>query len=471
MMGVLYALADALLAIVSFWIAYSIRGRLSGWRPLFPAPFYLWIVPVIVVLWVGAAWISGAYRDPGALQLRRVITDPVKTTIFATLALFAFISVFKIGFISRAVLLFCAVIELILMIVFRLAAHRGRLGAAVAGFRHFLVVGETPEALELAKEIEANARRGMRLSGFARLAPVNAGNASGRAEPAETGLARSYPIFDAAALPELLRRQVIDEVIFAVSKDDLDRLEDALLACELEGVKTRLSLSFFPHEISRVSLDHLRGTPLLTFTSTPENEYLILLKRLADFVMAGVLLVVLSPIFLLLALAVKLTSKGPVFFRQTRCGLGGRKFTLYKFRSMRAGADEQRDDLAAMNELDGPVFKIRNDPRCTPAGRLMRRLSLDELPQLLNILAGDMSFVGPRPPLPREVELYERWQRRRLRMRPGLTCLWALEGRSRLDFNRWMELDLEYIDRWSPALDWKILMKTIPVVVLGRGAF
>jgi len=159
-----------------------------------------------------------------------------------------------------------------------------------------------------------------------------------------------------------------------------------------------------------------------------------------------------------------------VLYSQTRCGLGGRQFRVYKFRSMRADADSLRAELRALNEVDGPVFKMKNDPRCTNIGRLMRKFSLDELPQLFNILTGDMSFVGPRPPLPEEVEKYEPWQRRRLRMKPGLTCLWALEGRSGLDFRRWMELDLEYIDRWSPALDWKILVKTIPVVLSGKGA-
>ena len=173
---------------------------------------------------------------------------------------------------------------------------------------------------------------------------------------------------------------------------------------------------------------------------------------------------------LLLAALVKLTSPGPVLYRQTRCGLGGRRFTLTKFRSMVADAEQRQAELAALNEADGPVFKIRNDPRVTAVGWWMRRLSLDELPQLWNILKGDMSFVGPRPPLASEVEKYERWQRRRLRMRPGLTCLWALEGRSNLSFRRWMELDLQYIDTWSPALDLKIFLKTIPVVLLGRGA-
>ncbi|MGH9397349.1 MAG: sugar transferase [Terriglobia bacterium] len=481
MMGVLYALADALLALASFWIAHLIRAHLASLRPLYPVAFYLWILPVMIVLWIGAGWAAGIYRDVHEGELRRAFLDPLKVAFFATLLLFALASVFRLEVISRALMGFYAVIEFLLMIAFRLAAFWGKLGASVAGFRNFLLVGATAETIEMAKEIEANESRGMRLAGFARFSatteqvmqpgPSGPSGRMGADALDQTGLHRVYPVHQVRHLPDLLRRHVIDEVIFAVSKDDLGELEDALLICELEGVKARLSLSFFPHAISRVSLDRLRGTPLLTFTSTPEDEYLMLLKRLVDFVMAAVLVVLLSPLFLALAVLIKVTSRGPVLFRQKRCGLGGRKFTVYKFRSMRADAPQGREALEALNEMDGPVFKIRNDPRCTAAGRLMRRLSLDELPQLLNILKGDMSFVGPRPPLPEEVERYERWQRRRLRMPPGLTCLWALDGRSHLDFKRWMELDLEYIDHWSPALDWKILLKTIPVVVLGRGAF
>ena len=188
-------------------------------------------------------------------------------------------------------------------------------------------------------------------------------------------------------------------------------------------------------------------------------------------VLALALLIALSPLLLILALLVRLTSRGPVLYRQTRCGLGGRRFRLLKFRSMVDGAEKLRPQMEHLNEADGPVFKIALDPRCTSLGRWLRRTSADELPQLWNILRGDMSFVGPRPPVPEEVEKYQTWQRRRLRMRPGLTCLWALEGRSRLNFDRWMQLDLSYIDRWSLWLDAKIFFKTIPHVLFGRGAW
>ncbi len=218
----------------------------------------------------------------------------------------------------------------------------------------------------------------------------------------------------------------------------------------------------------------LRGSyphvPLLTFASSPQNEGGMLLKRALDFVMAGVVLVLLSPLFLILALVVRLTSPGPVFYRQTRCGLGGRRFSLLKFRSMAVDAEDSQSHLEDLNEVDGPVFKMRDDPRCTTVGRWIRVFSLDELPQLWNVLCGDMSLVGPRPPLPREVQQYEPWQRKRLCMRPGMTCLWALEGRSQLRFDRWVKLDLLYIDRWSIWLDFKILFKTIPAVLSGKGA-
>lgn len=468
MMGVLYSLADALAAVIGFWLAHTIRLGLTNLRPLYPVSHYLWIVPLVVVLWVGAGWASGLYRDVEEQSLRQALAGTVKVCIAATVLLFAIIFAFKLEYISRFLLVLYALVDFCLMLLLRLAADRwgGQFSASVAGFRHFLIVGNTREAIEIARSIEANEPRGMRLSGFALTAAGQPGGS-----PGQSGLKHRYPVYPVSKLSELLRAHVIDEVIFAVSREEVDQLEDTFLLCEQEGVKTRLSLSFFPHVISRVSLEHLRETPLLTFSTTPENEYFILLKRVADFCMAAVMVAVLSPLLLALTVLIRLTSRGTVLYRQTRCGLGGRKFTLYKFRSMRADADSLKEEMVALNEVDGPVFKIRNDPRCTTVGRLMRRLSLDELPQLFNILKGDMSFVGPRPPLPEEVEKYERWQRRRLRMQPGLTCLWALEGRSHLNFKRWMELDLEYIDHWSPMLDCKILLKTIPVVLLGRGAF
>ena len=482
MMGGLYLLADLLLALGSFWLAHEIRSRLITPRPLYPLSHYPWIVPLAVGMWMAVGLVAGIYREVREEELRRAFADPLEVGLISTTLLFALTFAFKLEIISRLLLGLYAALDLAAMIGFRLVARRfaGPLRRSVAGMRSFLLVGDAPEVAEIARAIEAHESHGMRLFGFVRVNPAvqpalrrpeGLGGAAGRRSgPARAQLRGAYPVWAISQLPELLRRQVIDEVIFAVSKDELEKLEDAFLRCEEEGVKTRVLLNFFPHVISKVYLERLGEKPLLTFSATPESESLLLVKRLVDFVLALALLIILSPLFLVLALLIKLTSRGPVLYRQTRCGLGGRPFTLHKFRSMQPDADLRREELEALNEMDGPVFKIRTDPRCTRVGRLMRRFSLDELPQLVNILKGDMSFVGPRPPLPEEVEKYERWQRRRLRMPPGLTCLWALEGRSQLSFRRWMELDLEYIDNWSMALDWKILLKTIPVVLLGRGA-
>jgi exopolysaccharide biosynthesis polyprenyl glycosylphosphotransferase len=466
LIGLVYLFTDFLLVLASFGLAYGLRAHLPGVRQFFPISNYPWIVPLIVALWVGTGLVAGIYREIHEEDLRRALVDPLKVGLAATILLFAVISVIKFQYISRLLLGIYASIDFLMMICFRLVARAfaAPLRRSVSGLRTFLLVGGGPEMAEIAHTLEANESRGMRLFGF-----VHTGAGPAEAESSWQGLAKSYPAFALPALPDLLRRQVIDEVIFVVGKEELEKLGDTFLVCEEEGVKARVLLSFFPQVISKVYLERLGSKPFLTFSATPEDEFL-LLKRTLDFIMALVALVALSPLLLLLAMLVKLTSRGPILFSQTRCGLGGRRFTLYKFRSMRADADLLREELEALNELDGPVFKIRNDPRCTPIGRFMRKFSLDEFPQLLNILKGDMSFVGPRPPLPDEVEKYERWQRRRLRMQPGLTCLWALEGRSKLSFRRWMELDLEYIDHWSMTLDWKILLKTIPIVLVGRGA-
>ncbi|HEY9420692.1 MAG TPA: sugar transferase, partial [Thermoanaerobaculia bacterium] len=280
-----------------------------------------------------------------------------------------------------------------------------------------------------------------------------------------------YPILGQMDdIPRLVEHHVVDDVIFAVTRRDLDRLEDLFLSLQEQGIRTRFAMDLFPHTRARVDLEDLDGMPLMSFATTPTNTFQLMAKRLLDVVLASLLLLLAMPIVGLIALVIKATSGGSILFRQTRCGLNGRIFTLYKFRTMVADAEERRLDLLHLNEMNGPVFKLRSDPRVTFFGRFLRRFSLDELPQLWNVLRGDMSLVGPRPPIPEEVAKYQRWQRRRLAMKPGLTCLWQVSGRNDLDFDRWMQLDLEYIDSWSPLLDLKILLKTIPAVLSGKGA-
>jgi exopolysaccharide biosynthesis polyprenyl glycosylphosphotransferase len=287
--------------------------------------------------------------------------------------------------------------------------------------------------------------------------------------PSEIRLEFDYKVFPLEKLPALLRSHVIDEIVFAVGSEELADLEDVFLLCVEEGVSTRVAVDFFPHVNSKVSLEQLGFTPLLTFSAAPQDEIRLLAKRVIDVAISAAGLILLMPLMAVIALLIRVTSAGPIIFRQQRCGLNGRRFTFYKFRSMCANAEELKHGLRHLNRR-ATAFKIRDDPRLTSIGRYLRKFSIDEWPQLWNVLRGDMSLVGPRPAVPEEVENYQQWQRRRLRMRPGLTCLWALAGRDAIDFETWMKMDMQYIDNWSLALDWKILALTIPRVLTGHGA-
>lgn len=271
-------------------------------------------------------------------------------------------------------------------------------------------------------------------------------------------------------IPFILHRKVIDRVIFVVPRLWLHRLDDVILACEREGISTSISLDLYDLRIARMRQTYFSEFPLLEFETFNANEWELFFKRTIDIIFSLIFIILLSPVFILTTIAIKLESKGPVLFSQIRSGVNGRKFTLFKFRSMIVGAEMKKKHLEKMNEMDGPVFKIKYDPRITSVGRIIRKFSIDELPQLFNVLKGDMSIVGPRPPLPIEVDLYELWQRRRLSLKPGLTCIWQVSGRNNVNFERWMEMDLEYIDSWSLWLDLKILFKTFFVVLFGFGA-
>jgi exopolysaccharide biosynthesis polyprenyl glycosylphosphotransferase len=241
--------------------------------------------------------------------------------------------------------------------------------------------------------------------------------------------------------------------------------------CERHDVRARIVPDLFQLSLSRVDVDDLGGVPLLGLRESRSGGWLWWIKRGLDLAVALVGLVILSPLFLLIAALIKLDSPGPVVFSQTRIGKGGKPFTCYKFRTMRVGAEEEKEVLSDLNEAQGPLFKIRNDPRMTWMGRFLRRTSLDELPQLVNILKGEMSLVGPRPPVPEEVSQYMEWHKKRLETWPGLTGLWQVSGRSNLTFDEMCLLDIYYIENWSPALDTKIFLQTIPTIIFGNGAY
>jgi exopolysaccharide biosynthesis polyprenyl glycosylphosphotransferase len=273
-------------------------------------------------------------------------------------------------------------------------------------------------------------------------------------------------------LVTLLHERSPNGVILNAKHTLFGRIEKAIQACEREGVETWLVADFFQTQISRTSFDEFYGHPVLVFRSVPEAPWQAIFKQFIDLIGASLLLLILGVPMAVVALIIRLTSPGPVLFRQERCGLNGRPFTMLKFRSMASDAEQRKQELAALNEMSGPVFKVSNDPRVTPIGRFLRRWSVDELPQLINVLRGEMSLVGPRPLPVAEVERFDDpAHRRRLSVKPGLTCLWQVSGRNEVkDFKDWVRLDLEYIDHWSLWLDLKILWRTIPAVFAGTGA-
>ena len=277
---------------------------------------------------------------------------------------------------------------------------------------------------------------------------------------------------DVVTLVRALHKHGVGRVIFAFGTQAPASLQSCIAACETEGVEAWISASYVRTSIARPAYDTLGPTPMLVLRVTPELSWALMVKSIIDRVGAFVGLVLLSPLLLVIALLVKLTSPGPVIFKQPRAGRHGVPFTMYKFRSMRVGAEAERQSLTASNEMSGPVFKVQHDPRVTPIGRWLRRTSLDEFPQLFNVLLGQMSLVGPRPLPLYEVDNFELTaHRRRLSMKPGLTCLWQVGGRNMVrNFAEWVRLDVEYIDNWSLWLDFKILLRTIPVVLLGKGA-
>jgi exopolysaccharide biosynthesis polyprenyl glycosylphosphotransferase len=263
---------------------------------------------------------------------------------------------------------------------------------------------------------------------------------------------------------------VVDEVFFAVPADRLDRVTDALETCESLGVDTRVLVDFYRPTHAHAFVEELFALPFYGFSPSLTRQGAFLVKRLMDVAVASVLLVVTAPIFLAVAVAIALTSPGPVFFGQQRAGFHGRRFFMYKFRTMVSGAEEIRDQVLHLNEMSGPVFKAADDPRLTPVGRLLRRTSLDELPQLVNVIKGEMSLVGPRPLPLYEASRIKGAQRRRLALRPGITGLWQVSGRNMVDFEEWMAMDLRYVDQWSLLVDLAILVRTIPTVLSGKGA-
>jgi len=460
------AVADALATIAAFFSAYYGAGVLlqelpQEWivfRTVLPVSRYLWVLAVSVPMW----WILfGLFRCYDFSPLER-LTDSLRRTalpmVTGALTIGAIVFFAKELLFARRVVGGFLVANVILIIIGRalVLAAAARSHKAAGRMRRILVVGAGEAARKFGATVE-RAGWGLHLAGYI---------TSGQADQEPSQEDRLGAVDDLAGI---LDEGAIDDVVLADPVSDLGTVQQVIRACEEVGVCIHFAPQFFNAKLSRPHVETFSGIPMLTFTATPYNPVALGVKRAMDLVL-GLLLLLLAAIpMLAVAVIIKLTSRGPVIFKQRRSGLYGREFTMYKFRSMTVDAEQRRAELDSRNEMDGPVFKLRDDPRITPFGRRLRRYSLDELPQLWNVLKGDMSLIGPRPPLPAEVRNYQRWQRRRLSMRPGLTCIWQVTDRNLATFDKWMEYDLQYIDNWSLRLDLKIALLTIPAVFKGTG--
>ena len=434
---------------------FSMRVKLSN----------LLLFVSLLILWHALFVARGLYASHRMASLASECTDVVMATTFGVLGLGGAAWLFHIRMASIPFLFVFYVtstgILLSSRILLRTVLKQTRLHGR--NLRNVLIVGTSNRALEFAEKIQAHPELGYHVMGFA----DRSWDGIGRFHDSGHSLA-----CDLEGLPQFLRTNVVDEVVIALPirsfHDDASRVA---ALCEQQGIILRVLSNIFNLKKSRSRAEEFEGDAFITHYTGVNEGWPVIMKRVLDFMLAAFVLILVSPIMLMAALLIKLTSPGPVFFTQKRIGQNKRQFKIYKFRSMATDAEAKMRQLEHLNEVSGPVFKIKHDPRITPVGRFIRKTSIDELPQLFNVLKGDMSLVGPRPLPVRDYEGFnEDWHRRRFSVRPGITCLWQVNGRSSIPFEKWMELDMQYIDKWSLWLDLKILARTIPAVLRGFGA-
>jgi len=448
-------IADGILLVVSFWIAHSLRFFGADWalfnQPIGPFKEFQWLLFVIMPFGPISLELQGFYTNPLQKEGGKSFVQIARAFFWLGLLIAAAAYFFQLDVPSRAVMpLFIVISTAALLIRERITLARFRRRAKREDLRESLILVGTPGDIhQLRHTFTAEQIMEMEIV-------------------AEIDI-EHQPVTD---LVDALHKHSVSRVIFAGGHSHLNRLEEGIAACEIEGVEAWVVADFIRTAIARPSFDIFGARPMLVFRTTPDVSWALMVKGLIDRIGAIIGLVLLSWVFVIVAIGIRITSPGPVVFRQKRAGKNGKPFTMYKFRSMHTNAEMRQAELVAFNQMEGPVFKIDKDPRVTRLGKFLRKTSIDEFPQLLNVLKGQMSLVGPRPLPIYEVEQFESTaQRRRLSMKPGLTCLWQVSGRSDISsFDEWVKLDLRYIDHWSLWLDAKILLKTIPVVFLGFGA-
>jgi exopolysaccharide biosynthesis polyprenyl glycosylphosphotransferase len=461
-------LLDAALINLAFLGAYWWRYGLQWFRevePEFRQPYGVYVPMILTLMGILLAsyWLDGAY----AARLGRAWLDEMYSIFRGTLAGIAtvifFIFLFYGSFYSRLIF-FYGGIWIVMLLGLSRAIERGVqywLRRRGIGVTRALIVGAGEAGRALMRSLVAGPDCGYQVVGFVDDMP----------ERGTSGIGRFKALGGTDRIPELVSEHGVDEVIIALPWMAHRKILAIMGQCERQRVRVKIVPDLFQLSLSQVDMNDINGIPLIGVKEPSIRGHNLVIKRLLDVTVSSVLLILLSPALALIALLIRLDSPGPVIFRQTRVGRGGRPFTCYKFRTMHEGADLAVGQLAAHNEGSGPLFKMRDDPRRTRVGRWLRKGSMDELPNFWNVIKGDMSVVGPRPALPKEVEQYLPWQQRRLEAAPGITGLWQVNGRSEMDFEEGVLLDIYYVENWSPLLDLRIMLKTIPAILMGRGAY
>ncbi len=450
----------AFVEVLIAWISYNISLYLYFGK--FSMPIYK--DSVILHLVIALVWfVLGKYFRLTQIHRSRpysaILFNCLVLVVIGTLILGFSVFVFNLYNIGLEFLLYFGIVNLILMFGIKLVIFTSfkRVRSKGKNYSSILIVGDTSSTYFIEMVLK------YREWGYKIVSIV------GNDEVKEL-YGNIIPVLDEDTdISEIIDNKTIDEVIFIKEHTDLDEIEDLAHACSEVGVVFRMYSPFFNKLKSQAHIHHFSTMPLLTISNTPMDYVPLKVKQILDFVVSLMVILLASPVFIGISVYIKLTSKGPVFFKQKRVGLRGRKFYAYKFRTMVVNAEELKKTLMEQNEMDGPVFKMKDDPRITKAGKFLRKTSLDELPQFFNVLMGDMAIVGPRPPVPSEVKDYERWQLRRLSMKPGITCTWQVSGRNDISFEEWMRMDLDYIDNWSLKLDFVIILKTIRTVLVADG--
>jgi exopolysaccharide biosynthesis polyprenyl glycosylphosphotransferase len=455
-------LADLSITVFVFLLAFWVRD-LYGRDD--PADFlsHVALLPLILAIWSFFLSYCGAYRNPRESSHFDYAWAVGRAVAGGLAVLLTLLFLVKINYVSRAIVLMFAGLDFLGLLLIRLwfVWHFRRSLRNGDTHLQILIIGTGSRASRLSKALRGNTEWGLHILGHL--------------DPDEALVGES--IDDAKVLgtvndiSSVLKNHVVDQVILAIPRAMIADVEQIACVCEEEGVRFSVMADVFDVHVARMELVDFGGLPLLTLYPVARDEWKDILKRFMDLAISLALLPALLVVTAGIAIAVKLDSSGPVFFVQQRVGLNKRRFPMYKFRTMYTGSDRRLKEIEHLNEAQGPIFKIANDPRITGVGKILRKTSLDELPQLFNVIRGEMSLVGPRPMSIRDVDLFDKGiQRKRFSVKPGITCLWQVSGRSLLPFSKWLELDLYYITNWSLGLDFKILLKTIPAVVRGTGA-